>query len=239
DRFSLFGDLQYRTVGYRANGEDTGLVDDRFDFFNPKAGLSFHMDPKNNFYLSFAVAHREPNRNDYEGGDPKAERLGDFELGWRHLSPSFQLNANVYYMRYKDQLVLTGDLNDVGAPLRANVGDSYRLGLELDAVVDLGGKFGWRPNLALSDNRNLDYHFERDGVLRPLGNTHIAFSPQWVAGNILSFTPRENLQFSLLSKVVGKQYMGNIDSENSVLKGYTQTDFNLRYALAMDSFVKQ
>lgn len=238
-KWSMFGDLQYRGVAYRANGEDTGDVDDRFNFFNPKLGLTFNMDRANKLYFSYAMAHREPNRNDYESGSPKPERLNDFELGWRHLSPSFQLNANVYYMRYKDQLVLTGDLNDVGAPLRANVGDSYRLGLELDAVVDLGGKFGWRPNLALSDNRNLDYHFERDGVLRPLGNTHIAFSPQWVAGNILSFTPRENLQFSLLSKVVGKQYMGNIDSENSVLKGYTQTDFNLRYALAMDSFVKQ
>src|SRR5690606_20414028 len=235
DRFSLFGDLQYRTVGYRANGEDTGLVDDRFDFFNPKAGLSFHMDPKNNFYLSFAVAHREPNRNDYEGGDPKAERLGDFELGWRHLTPSFQLNTNVYYMRYRDQLVLTGELNDVGAPLRANVGDSYRLGLELDAQVFLGDKWTWRPNLALSDNRNLDFYFERDGQLMALGKTHIAFSPRLVAGNILDFRPRENLSLSLLSKYVGKQYMGNIDSGASVLKGYGQTDFNVQYTLTANT----
>lgn len=239
DRFSLFGDLQYRTVGYRANGEDTGLVDDRFDFFNPKAGLSFHMDPKNNFYLSFAVAHREPNRNDYEGGDPKAERLGDFELGWRHLTPSFQLNTNVYYMRYRDQLVLTGELNDVGAPLRANVGDSYRLGLELDAQVFLGDKWTWRPNLALSDNRNLDFYFERDGQLMALGNTHIAFSPRLVAGNILDFRPRENLSLSLLSKYVGKQYMGNIDSGASVLKGYGQTDFNVQYTLTANTLFKR
>ncbi len=238
-RWSVFGDLQYRGVGYKANGEDTGLVDDRFSFFNPKAGVSFNMDPNNNFYFSYAMAHREPNRNDYESGSPKPERLSDFELGWRYVSPSFQLNSNVYYMRYKDQLVLTGDLNDVGAPLRANVGDSYRLGLELDAQVQLGRKFTWGPNIALSDNRNLDFLFQRDGELQNLGNTHIAYSPQLVAGNIIGFRPKENLQFSLLSKFVGKQYMGNIDSEGSVLKGYSQTDFNVQYALEANSFVKR
>lgn len=237
-RWSVFGDLQYRGVSYSANGEDTGLVDDRFSFFNPKMGISFNRDPNNNFYFSFAMAHREPNRNDYESGSPKPERLSDFELGWRYVSPSFQLNSNMYYMRYKDQLVLTGDLNDVGAPLRANVGDSYRLGLEVDARVQLGRKFVWAPNIALSDNRNLDFLFQRDGELQRLGNTHIAFSPQLVAGNIIGFQPRENLQLSLLSKFVGKQYMGNIDSEGSVLKGYTQTDFNLSYALRPNAFVK-
>ena len=239
DQWSVFGDLQYRGVGYRANGDDTGTVDDRFDFFNPKMGLTFNLDPGNNFYFSYAKAHREPNRNDYENGNPKPESLDDFELGWRYVTPSFQLNTNVYYMRYRDQLVLTGELNDVGAPLRANVGDSYRLGLEVDAQLRLARKWTWRPNLALSDNRNLDFHFERDGELTDLGNTHIAYSPQWVAGNILSFHPRENLQFSLLSKYVGKQFMGNIDSENSTLEGYAQTDFNVQYALEANSFVKR
>src|SRR5690606_3116573 len=132
-----------------------------------------------------------------------------------------------------------GELNDVGAPLRANVGDSYRLGLEVDAQLQLGRKWTWRGNVAVSDNRNLDFHFQRDGELRALGDTHIAYSPQWVAGNILSFHPRENLQFSLLSKYVGKQYMGNIDSEASALKGYSQTDFNVQYALETDSFVQR
>src|SRR5690606_26859453 len=237
--WSVFGDLQYRGVGYKANGDDTGLVDDRFSFFNPKMGITFNLDRGNNLYFSYAKAHREPNRNDYENGRPKPESLDDFELGWRHVAPSFQWNANVYYMRYRDQLVLTGELNDVGAPLRANVGDSYRLGLEVDAQLQLGRKWTWRGNVALSDNRNVDFHFQRDGELRVLGDTHIAYSPQWVAGNILSFHPRENLQFSLLSKYVGKQYMGNIDSEASALKGYSQTDFNVQYALETDSFVQR
>lgn len=237
-KWSVFGDVQYRGVTYEANGNDTGLVDDTFNFFNPKAGITFDLDRNNNFYFSYARANREPNRNDYESGNPKPERLNDFELGWRYVSPAFQLNTNLYYMRYRDQLVLTGELNDVGAPLRANVGDSYRLGLEVDANISLGQKFALRPNIALSDNRNLDFFFQRDGELQDLGNTQIAYSPQIVAGNILAFQPNQNLQFSLLSKFVGKQYMGNIDSENSTLDSYTQTDFNVQYVINANSFFK-
>ncbi len=238
NQWSLFGDVQYRGVTYKANGDDTGLVDDSFNFFNPKAGITFDLNRNNNFYFSYARANREPNRNDYESGSPKPEKLNDFELGWRYVSPSFQLNTNVYYMRYKDQLVLTGELNDVGAPLRSNVGDSYRLGLEIDANVSLSNAFKWRPNIALSDNRNMDFFFERDGVLQNLGNTHIAYSPQLIAGNIISYQPNESFQVSLLSKFVGKQYMGNIDSEGSVLDSYTQTDFNIQYTINMNSFIK-
>ncbi len=229
--WSLFGDLQYRRVGYRANGAETGTVDDSFNFFNPKAGVTYHLSPANNIYFSYARAHREPNRNDYESGAPKPEKLNDFELGWRFLSDALQLNANVYYMRYKDQLVLTGELNDVGAPLRANVGDSYRLGLEMDASLDLSTKWRWEPNFALSSNRNVDFFFERDGQLRDLGQTHIAYSPSLIIGNHLTYAPLEALQMSLLTKYVGKQFMGNIDSEASVLKAYSQTDLNIQYRL--------
>lgn len=236
--WSLFGDLQYRTVGYRANGVDTGLVDDTFNFFNPKAGITYDMDPNNNFYFSYAVANREPNRNDYENGNPKPERLNDFELGWRYVSSKVQVSSNLYYMSYKDQLVLTGELNDVGAPLRANVGDSYRLGLEVDANVKFGDKFQWSPNVALSTNRNVDFVFQRNGVLQNLGNTTISFSPGIIAGNTVTYMPKENLQFSLLTKFVGKQYMGNIDAEASVLDAYSQTDFNVQYVIETNSFIK-
>ncbi|MDO6808406.1 TonB-dependent receptor [Zobellia galactanivorans] len=238
DKWSLFGDLQYRRVGYSANGEDTGLVDDTFGFFNPKAGVVFNLDANNNFYFSYAVANREPNRNDYEGGSPKSEKLNDFELGWRYVSTSFQLNANAYYMKYKDQLVLTGQLNDVGAPLRANVGDSYRLGFELDANVQIGKKFFWRPNLAVSSNKNIDFFTENNGVLEELGNTTIAFSPNIITGNVLGYNPLYNLQLSLLNKYVGKQYMNNIHNEDSVLDWYSQTDFNIQYQIDVNTFVK-
>jgi iron complex outermembrane receptor protein len=238
DQWSLYGDLQYRTVGYQANGDDTGLVDDSFNFFNPKAGVTFDLNQNNNFYLSYAVANREPNRNDYESGNPKPERLNDFELGWRYVSPSVQLNTNIYYMNYKDQLVLTGELNDVGAPLRENVGDSYRLGLEIDANINLGDAFSIQPNMALSTNKNKDFVFERDGSLEELGNTNIAFSPNLVIGNSLAYSPVETFQVSFLTKYVGKQYMGNIDSENSTLDAYSQSDLNLQYEIPCNGFLK-
>lgn len=238
DKWSLFGDLQYRGVTYQANGEDTGIVDDSFNFFNPKAGLTYDLNPNNNFYFSFARANREPNRNDYENGNPRPEKLNDFELGWRYVNTSVQVNTNVYYMRYKDQLVLTGELNDVGAPLRANVGDSYRLGLEIDATVALGNKWVIQPNIALSNNKNIDFVFQRDGVIQNLGNTNIAFSPDVVAGNIIGFMPNQDWQISLLSKYVGKQYMGNIDSEGSALDAYSQTDLNIQYTLPVNGFLK-
>jgi len=236
--FRLFGDLQYRNVGYTANGDDTGIVDDTFNFFNPKIGISYNLDNTNNLYLSMAVANREPNRNDYESGNPRPEKLNDLELGWRYVSPSVQLNTNMYYMRYKDQLVLTGELNDVGAPLRANVGDSYRLGLEIDASVSIGKHFKLQPNLALSANKNIDFIFQRDGEIEDLGNTNIAYSPEIVAGNIFTYLPSENFQISLLTKYVGRQYMGNIDAEGSVLEGYSQTDFNVQYSIKTNSFIK-
>ncbi|WP_232625202.1 TonB-dependent receptor [Pareuzebyella sediminis] len=238
-QWKLYGDVQYRKVGYSANGEETGMVDDTFNFFNPKAGVTFDLNRNNNFYFSYARANREPNRNDYENGSPKPEKLNDFELGWRYVSPDVQINTNVYYMRYKDQLVLTGELNDVGAPLRANVGDSYRLGLEVDAKIALGKKFVLQPNVAISDNRNLDFFFQRDGMLQDLGNTKIAYSPSVVAGNRIAYVPNEDLQVAFLTKYVGKQYMGNIDASSSVLDGYSQTDFNVQYAMDTHGFVKQ
>lgn len=236
-KWRLFGDLQLRTVSYRANGEDTGIVDDSFSFFNPKTGITFNPNPKNNFYFSYALANREPNRNDYENGSPKPEKLNDFELGWRYLSSSFRLSANAYFMKYRDQLVLSGELNDVGAPLRANVGDSYRLGIEIDANLKLGS-FSWQPNLALSSNKNVDFVFQRDGELLELGNTNIAFSPGIILGNSIGYNPKEQLQLSLLTKYVGRQYMGNIDAKSSILEGYSQTDFNIQYEITTNSFMK-
>jgi len=238
ENWSLFGDLQYRTVGYKANGEDTGLVDDTFNFFNPKAGITFDLNENNNLYFSYARANREPNRNDYENGNPKPEKLNDFELGWRYVSPKVQVNSNVYYMRYEDQLVLTGALNDVGAPLRENIGDSYRLGLEIDASIAIGNNFRIQPNVAISENKNLDFVFQRDGLLQNLGNTKIAFSPNVIVGNTFIYSPKENIQIAFLSKYVGEQYMGNIDARGSKLDAYSQTDINVQWEIKTNSFIK-
>jgi len=238
EKFSLFGDLQYRNVNYSANGSDTGLVDDSFDFFNPKAGLTFTVNGKNNIYFSYARANREPNRSDYEGGNPKPEKMNDFELGWRYNTPKVRLNINGYFMQYKDQLVLTGELNDVGAPIRENSGNSYRLGLEIDAALYISEKWILRPNMTLSTNKNQDFVFQRDGTLQELGDTNIAFSPNVIVGNAITFLPIKNLQVSFLTKFVGEQYMGNIDSETSKLDSYAVNDLSISYEIKTNSIFK-
>ncbi|HKO78276.1 MAG TPA: TonB-dependent receptor [Flavobacterium sp.] len=238
DKWSLFGDLQLRNVTYEANSTETGLVDDNFNFFNPKAGVTYELNEINSLYFSYARANREPNRTDYENGSPKPEKLNDFELGWRYISDKIKLNANTYYMGYKDQLVLTGELNDVGAPIRANSGDSYRLGLELDATFQISEKWVLQPNVTLSQNKNKDFYFTRDGVLQNLGNTNIAYSPDVVAGNRLGFTPVKDFQISLYSKFVGEQYMANIDSEGSKLDSYFVNDLNVSYEFRPKSIFK-
>ena len=230
-KWRLFGDLQYRNVGFTANGDETGLVDDTFNFFNPKAGVTYVLNEKQNFYFSYAKANREPNRNDYESGNPRPEKLDDFELGWRLSTEKTKLNVNGYFMKYKDQLVLTGELNDVGAPVRANSGDSYRLGLEVDATLKLTDKWFLQPNVTVSQNKNQDFVFQRDGVLENLGTTNIAFSPDLIAANRLVFMPFQNFQVSLLSKFVGEQYMGNIDAESSKLDSYFVNDLNASYEI--------
>ena len=232
-RLSIYADLQYRGVNYEANGVETGLVNDSFSFFNPKGGVTFDLNSKNSLYMSYAKAHREPNRDDYESGSPKPEELDDFELGWRFAFAGTKISINGYYMAYKDQLVLTGALNDVGAPVRENVGSGYRAGIEIDATVKVSRKIYLKPNLTLSQNKNKDFYFERDGVLQNLGDTNIAFSPKVVAGNQIVFLPFRGFQVSLLSKFVGDQYMANIDSEKSKLKSYGVSDLNVSYEIAM------
>jgi iron complex outermembrane receptor protein len=237
-QLSLYGDLQLRNVHYKANSSETGLVNDNFNFFNPKAGLNFDINTENTLYASYARANREPNRTDYKNGSPKPEKLNDFELGLRHTSSKVKLNANVYYMAYKDQLILTGELDDVGSPIRENSGDSYRLGLEVDATISVLDNLILRPNVTISTNKNKDFHFEKDGVLTPLGNTNIAYSPNFIAGNILTFIPVSNFQVSLLSKIVGEQYMANIDAEGSKLDSYFVNDLNFSYEFKPNSIFK-
>lgn len=233
DQWILFGDLQMRNVSYTANGEDTGMVDDRFNFFNPKAGLTYKIDPKSLAYFSFARAHREPNRTDYESGNPKPEQLNDFEMGWRYSTEKLIVNINGYYMLYKDQLVLTGSLNDVGAAVRENSGKSYRLGIEIDGMWRFANKWQINPSVTLSSNKNVDYKTQINGKLVNLDNTNISFSPNVIVGNALTFSPKNNFNISLLTKFVGEQFMGNTDSEFSKLDAYLTNDLNISYEIPM------
>lgn len=227
EKWSLYGDLQYRTVNYKANGLGANLVNDTFHFFNPKAGLNYTIDTKNSLYLSYARANREPNRTDYEGGTVKPEKLNDYELGWRYLSNKVKLNTNVYYMAYKDQLILTGNLDGVGNPIRSNSEKSYRLGLEIDATIAVSEQVFIRPNITLSQNKNVDLNV--DGT--NFGNKNIAYSPNVVAGNIIVYKPTEGLQVSLLSKFVGEQYLNNIELQEARLPDYFVNDVNVSYEI--------
>nr|WP_269686721.1 TonB-dependent receptor [Flavobacterium lacustre] len=227
EKISLFGDLQLRNVHYKANSYDTGLVNDSFNFFNPKAGLNYTVNDKSTLYLSYARANREPNRTDYEGGNAKPEKLNDFELGWRFEGDKVKFNSNVYYMAYKDQLILTGKLDDVGSPIRANSEKSYRLGLEVDATISLSEEFMVRPNFTLSSNKNIDLAVEGENY----GTTDIAYSPSVIVGNILVYSPVDNLNISWLQKFVGKQYMNNIELPAAKLADYFVTDLNIAYEI--------
>ncbi len=241
DKVSLFGDVQLRNVTYKTSGLTSDQapfnIDENYTFFNPKAGINYRLNDNNSLYLSYARANREPNRNDFENNsEVKPEQLDDFELGWRWNGEKFTINTNAYYMLYNDQLVLTGALDDVGAPLRTNSGKSYRLGLEIDAAFQVSDKLSVRPNVAISTNKNVDFIASQDGSLINLGNTNISFSPDFIVGNNITYTPFHNFQVSLLSKYVGEQYMGNIDSDVSKLDSYFTNDLNFVYEIKMNTF---
>ena len=243
ERVNAFVDLQLRNVSYKTKGTLNGPrlfnVDEAFTFFNPKVGLTYQAAPNQRWYASYAKAQREPNRTDYENGAPKPETLHDFELGWRQETQRLNWQANLYWMEYKDQLVLTGSRDEVGYPIRENVGKSRRMGLEIEAKMKVSKDWVWQPNLALSSNKNLDFKFQRDGSIVNLGTTNLSYSPAMVAGNAFIYAPSPAFQIGLLSKYVSQQYMGNIDSENSVLGAYFTSDLNAVYLFQDLSWAKE
>ncbi len=263
-RLTLYGDLQYRFVDYRINGiNDEDLqpipVHETFHFFNPKAGVTYQ-HTGHQAYFNFAIANREPSRKNYtEAGPndiPQAERLYDYELGYTYSHPRFTVGANLYFMDYDNQLVLTGKYSDTGAYLTRNVGESYRLGIELTMEAPLlspheGGKIGvstrgvsldWKGSLTLSRNRILhhtdwvdlydaDWNWiEQQEV--DFGNVDIAFSPAITAAS--AFTLQyAGLTTILQTNVVGKQYLDNTMSEEAMLPAYSTTNLHLEYVLPL------
>jgi len=239
EKVSAYLDLQGRFINYQTKGLTSDRnpldIDAQFNFFNPKAGFIYKIAAQNNIYLSYARANREANRNDFENGISSPEILDDIELGWRYKSDRVQLNTNIYYMNYKNQLVLTGAIDDVGAPIRATSGKSYRLGLEIDADLKLNDQFSIKSNAAFSTNKNEDFTAPINGNLVNLGDTPLSFSPNVIVGNMVMYQPSNNLQISFLSKYVGKQFMSNLNSSVSkldVLDSYFTSDLNFVYEIA-------
>lgn len=245
ERLNAFADLQFRKIDYTIDGADDlnpVNVTAQFNFFNPKAGLTFSVSDQNQLYASWSVANREPVRDDFlafEGTDPEHERLNNLEIGYRGTTRAFAFHANYYLMQYANQLVLTGELNDVGAFVRTNAGKSYRTGIEFESSFRISEKVSWDANLTLSRNRIKAYHeiLEDYGadfsdftlVENVYNDTEIAFSPSVIAASSLSWSPFENVDFTLLTKYVGKQYMDNTANEARALDPYLVNDLRLSY----------
>ena len=236
EKTEIYTDLQFRKVNYKTSGITSDLVnmilDKEYNFFNPKFGASYKFKPNSMLYFSYARANREPSRSDYESNlSIKPEELNDLELGWRFRNEKIKLNINSYYMLYSNQLVLTGELDDVGTPIRTNSGNSYRLGIEIDNFLKLSEKTTFQTNLTLSSNKNKEIISKVNGEIYNYGKTNISFSPNLIASNIFSYMPNEYTTLSLLSKYVGDQYMSNNDSKNSMLESYFINDLNFTYQI--------
>lgn len=240
--WNYFYDLQYRHVKYNINGfrdNPALLVRNKFDFFNPKAGISY---TKNGWksYLSFSIANKESNRDDFEAGaahQPKPERLYDAELGIERIKNNYTWSATLYYMSYKDQLVLTGQINDVGAYTRTNIPKSYRAGIELQGEIKLNSWMNASANLAISKNKVqnfTEYIDDYDNGGQKVNNyqsTDIALSPNIVGGATINFLPTQKLELSLLNKYVSKQYLDNTQNNNRVLNAFFVQDIRVIYTI--------
>ena len=235
-KLEFYGDLQLRNVGYKTKGFTSDLVnmiiDESYSFFNPKFGLSYKFDTSSILYGSYSRANREPSRSDFESNpNIKPEQLNDFEFGWRYRKNGLKFNLNSYFMQYNEQLVLTGALDDVGTPIRANSGSSYRIGIEADLNVKLSNFFTINSNMTISSNKNKQILSPKDGKIFDFGKTNISFSPEFMTSNTIVFSPKDNFNLSLLSKHVGVQYMGNTDALNSKLDSYFVNDLNVSYEI--------
>ena len=236
DELELYGDVQFRNVTYKTSGITSDLVnmliDESFSFFNPKFGLSYKIRPNSILYGSYSRANREPSRSDYEANENiRPEQLNDFEIGWRYKKNDLRFNLNTYYMLYNEQLVLTGELDDVGSPIRTNSGSSYRIGIESELELKLSSNLSLRNNFTLSSNKNKKILSKFNGSVFDFGKTNISFSPNLISSNSLIFSPNNNLMISFLSKYVGKQYMGNTDAVNSILDSYFVNNINFSYKI--------
>ena len=227
----IYGDLQLRKINYKTTGITSDLInlklDKKYNFFNPKIGITHNLNSNSLIYLSYSRANREPSRSDYENNpDINPEKLNDLEFGYRLSSDKLELNLNAYYMLYNEQLVLTGAIDDVGAPIRTNSGSSYRVGIESEINLELSKKLDISSNLTLSSNKNKEVISNYNGALTNFGKTNLSYSPNFITNNTINYKFTEKFSLSMLSKYVGKQFMGNTDAKNSILESYFVNDLN-------------
>ena len=249
-KLSLYADVQYRSINYSLSGPDENyrLLDQthNFNFLNPKTGIYFDINKHQNLQLSFAIANREPNRSNYQDADPgnmpKQERLTNIETSYNIVYKSVSGSICAYYMDYKDQLVLTGEINAVGAPIMTNVPQSYRAGIELILGLALTGNLKWDGSLTLSRNKIKSFtefvdDWDNGGqISRKLGETDLNFSPSIIGSNTLSWTPVKRLVASWTAKYVGSQFIDNTSSSSRKLDAYLVNNVRASYTLSSSMF---
>ena len=252
DNFIGFADIQFRNVSFKSSGLASSLatinIDKKYSFFNPKAGLTYLLNSKSTVYASVAVGNREPNGDDLTKNptEPKPEQLIDYELGYKMKSERISVSANFYYMNYNNQLVLTGELDDVGNGVRQNVAKSYRTGIELQGAYKISKQWRIDANATFSKNKiktfdYLVYDTQYDPityddvsylpVTTQYKNTDIAFSPETIVSSSLTFSPIANLDFGFISKYVGKQYLDNTSTNSRSMKDYFVNNLSASYKL--------
>lgn len=242
-RFQFFVDLQFRKVGYDISGfrNNPGItVSQQYRFFNPKAGIAYHT-PALTAFASYSIGNKEPNRDDFEASmleQPRAERLHDIELGVEKKNKTYSIGATFYYMKYEDQLVLTGKINDVGAYTRTNIDDSYRLGLELQGSVAVNPWLKASANLTLSRNKlkllneYIDDYDNGGQIINTYSEPDISFSPSVLGGATISIAPSQKINIDLISKYVGKQYLDNTSNESRQLNAFYTQDVRASYSFS-------
>jgi iron complex outermembrane receptor protein len=246
-KLSVYADAQYRHIDYRIDGVDENQRNltqtHLFDFFNPKAGAYFTIDNHQSLYFSFGNAHREPNRSNYTDADPKKplpiqEKLNDFELGYKGEFAKYNMGLNLYRMNYRDQLILTGRINDVGAAIMTNVPDSYRMGVEFTGKLEISKKIIWAHHITVSSNKIKgfveyvdDWDLWGNQITHDLGTTDIAFSPSVVAGSNLSWQTTKDLMINLQSTYVSRQYLDNTSSVDRSINSYLVSNLKFEYSL--------
>lgn len=253
DFINMYADVQYRNVNHSIEGKDDDLrdlgQDHLFDFFNPKLGVFYQPDKKSKTYLSWSLGHREPNRSNFTDADPNGkapvfESLNDFELGYSYNTDLFFAGANLYLMIYDNQLILTGEINDVGSAIMTNVKNSYRSGIEISTGIKLFKSLEWNINATFSKNKILNFTEYVDdwdtGSQKSfeIGTTNIAFSPEITANSVINYIPLPNLKLSLISNYVGKQYIDNSSSDLRSLDAYFVNNFKISYTI-FPKFVDQ
>jgi len=264
EKLAIYGDLQYRFVRYTMRGINDETMSELplsvdYHFFNPKAGLTYQ-NHGHTLSASFAIANRDPSRANYKenirydaatqsytGDMPKAERLYDYELGYQYAHPRFSVGANLYFMDYDNQLVLTGEYNDIGVMKTVNVKDSYRMGAELTAGVKITDWFRWEGNMVISRNKIQHYKQYIDlydnqtewnwiGQDSIEGDVTIAFSPMITAMSLFTFDYAGFIG-TIQTNVTGRQFLDNTMDEHAMLKAFTTTNIHLQYALPMKKWI--